>query len=389
VNEHVTAIIVAAGQASRFGAPKILTPVGGVPAVIRSLRAVAAVPEISSTVLVVNPDLHSAIETHLKGPGLPRSLRVVPGGVRRQDSVKAGLDASAEAEIVVIHDGARPLVTPDLFQATIAAIRAGAEAAIAALPVTDTIKRRSREGIQTVDRADLFRAQTPQAFRASALRRGFAEAEHRHLEVTDESTLVEMTGGRIALVPGDERNLKLTTQEDARILDALSHMAGDRVNVIKTGIGYDVHRLVAGRRLVLGGVEIPFELGLEGHSDADVLLHAIADAVLGACALGDIGLQFPPGEEAFRDVSSLTLLDRVHALTSAAGNQVINVDATVIAEAPQLSPYREAMRAAIAVALRVPESAISVKATTNEGLGFAGRQEGIAAMAVATVRGPI
>jgi 2-C-methyl-D-erythritol 4-phosphate cytidylyltransferase/2-C-methyl-D-erythritol 2,4-cyclodiphosphate synthase len=389
VDEHIAAIIVAAGQASRFGAPKILTPVSGVPAVIHSLRAVAAVPEISSTVLVINPDLHTAIETHLEGSGSPRSLTIVPGGVRRQDSVKAGLDASGGAEIVVIHDGARPLVTPALFQATIAAIRDGADAAITALPVTDTIKRRSKEGIQTVDRTDLFRAQTPQAFRVSALRRGFDEAARRHLEVTDESTLVEMTGGKIALIPGDERNLKLTTQEDAQVLDALSRIAGDRVNVVRTGIGYDVHRLVAGRRLVLGGVVIPFELGLEGLSDADVLLHAIADAILGACALGDIGLHFPPGEEAFRNVSSLTLLERVQVLASAAGNQIVNVDATVIAEAPKLSPHREAMRAAIAAALRTPESAISIKATTNEGLGFAGRQEGIAAMAVATVRGPI
>jgi 2-C-methyl-D-erythritol 4-phosphate cytidylyltransferase / 2-C-methyl-D-erythritol 2,4-cyclodiphosphate synthase len=288
---------------------------------------------------------------------------------------------------VVIHDGARPLVTPQLIESTITAVRDGADAAIAAVLVTDTLKRKSGKAIETVDRTDLWRSQTPQAFRMTTLRTSLAEARRHDLTLTDESMAIELTGGQVTLVPGDEMNLKLTNPGDAHLMEAILH--GDQMRARtapRTGIGYDVHRLVPGRRLMLGGLEIPFDHGLDGHSDADVLLHAIADAILGACAQGDIGRHFPPSDAAYRNISSLVLLERVNEIVAAQGFRVVNIDATIIAEAPKIGPYAEQMQKAIGVALGVETSAISVKATTNEGLGFAGRREGIAAMAVATVQ---
>jgi 2-C-methyl-D-erythritol 2,4-cyclodiphosphate synthase len=205
------------------------------------------------------------------------------------------------------------------------------------------------------------------------------------LDVTDEATLVELNGGRVVMVPGSERNMKLTTREDIALAEAIAAAPSRVSSEIRTGIGYDVHRLVEGRPLVLGGVEIPSNRGLDGHSDADVLLHSICDAVLGACALGDIGQHFPPTDEAFRGIRSVVLLERIRAMVSDLGATVINIDATVIAEEPRLSPHSQAMREQIATALGISAGAVSVKATTNEGLGFAGRGEGIAAMAIATV----
>jgi 2-C-methyl-D-erythritol 4-phosphate cytidylyltransferase / 2-C-methyl-D-erythritol 2,4-cyclodiphosphate synthase len=221
----------------------------------------------------------------------------------------------------------------------------------------------------------------------TTLRTSLAEARRRDLTLTDESMAIELTGGQVTLVPGDEMNLKLTNPGDAHLMEAILH--GDHMRARtapRTGIGYDVHRLVPGRRLMLGGLEIPFDHGLDGHSDADVLLHAIADAILGACAQGDIGRHFPPSDAAYRDISSLVLLERVNEIVAAQGFRVVNIDATVIAEAPKIGPYAEQMQKTIGAALGVETSAISVKATTNEGLGFAGRREGIAAMAIATVQ---
>jgi 2-C-methyl-D-erythritol 4-phosphate cytidylyltransferase/2-C-methyl-D-erythritol 2,4-cyclodiphosphate synthase len=388
VNDRIAAVIVAAGQSSRFGAAKILTPIAGGPAILSSLRAFADVPSWSSIALVVNAELRATVESLLESSTLGLTVMLVGGGERRQDSVAAGLDAIGDAGIVVIHDGARPLVTPRLIGATIAAVRAGADAAVAGIPVADTLKRATGDSIETVDRSNLWRAQTPQAFRVDRLRSALAEIERRGLSVTDEAMAIELTGGRVTLVHGDEQNMKLTTPADARVIEALATQStGTPRPVARTGIGYDVHRLVPGRRLILGGVDIPFELGLEGHSDADVLLHAIADAILGACALGDIGQHFPPSDEAYRGISSVTLLERSAAMVGEAGFQIVNIDATVIAEAPKIGPHAAAMQVIIANALSVDTSCVSIKATTNEQLGFAGRREGIAAMAIATVQG--
>jgi 2-C-methyl-D-erythritol 4-phosphate cytidylyltransferase/2-C-methyl-D-erythritol 2,4-cyclodiphosphate synthase len=220
------------------------------------------------------------------------------------------------------------------------------------------------------------------------LRAALARADAHGLTVTDEAMAIEMMGGTVTLVPGDERNLKLTTPDDARVIEALARAQSESGRMAtRTGIGYDVHRLVPERPLILGGIKIPFELGLEGHSDADVLLHAIADAVLGAAARGDIGRHFPPSDESFRGISSVTLLERSRGIVATAGYEVGNIDATVIAEEPKIGPYVDQMRAIIATAVQTDAGAISIKATTNERLGFAGRREGIAAMAIATLQG--
>jgi 2-C-methyl-D-erythritol 4-phosphate cytidylyltransferase / 2-C-methyl-D-erythritol 2,4-cyclodiphosphate synthase len=387
VNERIAAVIVAAGQSTRFGGPKILTTIADVPVIIRTLRSIRAVPGWQSIVLVVNPEIRDSVRDLVDREPGNREITIIEGGELRQDSVWAGIEAVGNVDIVVIHDGARPLVSPHLIESTIMAVRDGADAAIAAVLVTDTLKRKSGKAIETIDRTDLWRSQTPQAFRMTTLRTSLAEARRRDLTLTDESMAIERTGGQVILVPGDEKNLKLTNPGDAHLMEAILH--GDRKRAStapRTGIGYDVHRLVPGRRLMLGGLEIPFDHGLDGHSDADVLLHAIADAILGACAQGDIGRHFPPSDAAYRDISSLVLLERVNEIVAAQGFRVVNIDATIIAEAPQIGPYAEQMQKMIGAALGVEFSAVSVKATTNEGLGFAGRREGIAAMAIATVQ---
>ena len=387
MNERIAAVIVAAGQSTRFGGPKILTTIADVPVIIRTLRSIRAVPGWQSIVLVVNPAIRDSVRDLVDQEPGNTAITIIEGGELRQDSVRAGIEAVGNVDIVVIHDGARPLVTPQLIESTITAVRDGADAAIAAVLVTDTLKRKSGITIETVDRTDLWRSQTPQAFRMTTLRTSLAEARRRDLTLTDESMAIELTGGQVTLVPGDEMNLKLTNPGDAHLMEAILH--GDQMRARtapRTGIGYDVHRLVPGRRLMLGGVEIPFDHGLDGHSDADVLLHAIADAILGACAQGDIGRHFPPSDAAYRDISSLVLLERVNEIVAAQAFRVVNIDATIIAEAPKIGPYAEQMQKTIGAALGVETSAVSVKATTNEGLGFAGRREGIAAMAIATVQ---
>jgi 2-C-methyl-D-erythritol 4-phosphate cytidylyltransferase/2-C-methyl-D-erythritol 2,4-cyclodiphosphate synthase len=390
VNERIAAVIVAAGQSSRFGAPKILTPIAGTPAILWAVRAFELVPGWSKFIVVINPDLRIEVEAILATDQRSIGVTLVSGGERRQDSVLAGLAAAGEADILVIHDGARPLVSPHLIEASIAAVRAGADAAVAAVPVVDTLKRQLGDSVETVDRADLWRAQTPQAFRSDRLRAALAHVDERGLTVTDEAMAIELMGGTVTLVAGDEQNIKLTTPGDARVIEALAgrNDQPDRAT-IRTGIGYDVHRLVPGRKLILGGIEIPFELGLEGHSDADVLLHAIADAILGAAAMGDIGQHYPPSDESYHGISSVTLLERTRDIIAAAGYDIVNIDATVIAEEPKISPHANQIRAVIATALETEIDAISLKATTNERLGFAGRREGIAAMAIATLQGRV
>jgi 2-C-methyl-D-erythritol 4-phosphate cytidylyltransferase/2-C-methyl-D-erythritol 2,4-cyclodiphosphate synthase len=389
VNERIAAVIVAAGKSTRFGTAKVLTPIAGAPAIVHSVRAFQALGAWRSLVVVVNPDVRTGVEVALAHEAGETPITFVDGGARRQDSVAAGLSATGDAEIVVVHDGARPLIRATLIRATIDAVREGYDGAIAAVPVTDTLKRQAGLGVESVDRANLWHAQTPQTFRAELLRAALAAADRDGISVTDEAMAVELIGGRVTLVPGNAENLKLTTPEDARLAEA---MVRDPENPnpfrVRTGIGYDVHRLVPDRPLLLGGVEIPHLYGLEGHSDADVVLHAISDAVLGACALGDIGRHFPPSDAAFRGISSLKLLERVSAIAAAQSFRVINIDVTVIAEGPKIAPYAHRMQSAIATALGIEPGAVSVKATTNEGLGFAGRGEGIAALAIATVQAP-
>jgi 2-C-methyl-D-erythritol 4-phosphate cytidylyltransferase/2-C-methyl-D-erythritol 2,4-cyclodiphosphate synthase len=423
--ERVAAVVVAAGRGERLGAPeKILLPLAGRPMLAWSLAALERAEAIGAVVVVAGAHTREAVLGLVREEGFAKVGAVVTGGERRQDSVAAGLAALPDGiEIVVIHDGARPLAALELFD-RVARTAAASGAAIAAAPVADTLKRVTGGEISaTVDRGGLWAAQTPQAFRLETLRR--AMAAHPEETVTDEATLCEVAGIPVTVVPAPVANLKITHPEDVAIAEALlrarherqspgvaaaggviatneatrgagevgargetSFFAGaqhDAPSVVRVGIGYDAHRFAAGRRLLLGGVQIPHERGLAGHSDADVLLHAIADAVLGAAALGDIGQHFPPHDERFRDADSQELLREAVRLARAAGWAPANVDSTLLAEAPRLGPHVPAMRERIAACLGLSPDAIGVKATTNEGMGAIGRGEGIAALATVTL----
>lgn len=382
--ERVVAVVVAAGKGQRLATPdKVLIPLAGKPMLVWSLLALEQTPEVGTVVVVAGEHTLTQITRLVREAGLRKVQAVAPGGERRQDSVAAGLAAlPPQTEIVLIHDGARPLANADLFtRCALAAAEFGA--AIAAIPVADTLKRVAERIItETVDRNGLWAAQTPQAFRLDVLHRALAVSGGA--DVTDEARICEAAGIPVTVVPASTANLKVTHPEDIAVAEALllARFAPPRT---RTGIGYDIHRFAPRRALVLGGVAIAHGVGLEGHSDADVLLHAIADAILGAAALGDIGQHFPPSDERFRDADSQDLLREVARLTREAGWVTTHVDATILAEAPRIGPHTLAMRQRIAACLGIEIDAVSVKATTNEGLGAIGRGEGIAALATATL----
>jgi 2-C-methyl-D-erythritol 4-phosphate cytidylyltransferase / 2-C-methyl-D-erythritol 2,4-cyclodiphosphate synthase len=386
--ERVAAVVVAAGRGQRLGAPeKVLLPLAGRPMLAWSLDALEHAETIGPVVVVAGSHTLDAVSQLVRDEGFAKVQAIVAGGERRQDSVGAGLAALPEAiEIVVIHDGARPLAEPELFDRC-AAAAAESGAAIAATPVADTLKRVAEGAIAgTVDRTGLWAAQTPQAFRLETLRRAMAVSSGEI--ATDEACLCEVAGLPVSVVPASPANLKVTHAEDIPVADALlraRHSSPLTVGPVRMGIGYDAHRFASGRRLVLGGVEIAHDRGLAGHSDADVLLHAIADAVLGAASLGDIGQHFPPSDERFRDADSRHLLREVARLAREAGWVPGNIDATLLAEAPRIEPHVPLMRERIASCLGLLQGAVSVKATTNEGMGSIGRGEGIAALATATL----
>jgi 2-C-methyl-D-erythritol 4-phosphate cytidylyltransferase/2-C-methyl-D-erythritol 2,4-cyclodiphosphate synthase len=386
--DRVAAVVVAAGRGERLGAPdKVVLPLAGRPMLVWSLRALEQAETVGPVVVVAGSHTLEAVGWIVRNEGFTKVQAIVAGGERRQDSVRAGLAALPEGtEIVLIHDGARPLAEPALFDRC-AAAAAESGAAIAAAPVSDTLKRVT-EGIisGTVDRTGLWAAQTPQAFRLESLR--WAMNVGSGESVTDEARLCEAAGLAVTVVPSSLANLKVTHSEDIAVAEALlraRHGPQSSAGPVRTGIGYDAHRFASGRRLMLGGVEIAHDQGLDGHSDADVLLHAIADAVLGAAALGDIGQHFPPSDERFRDADSQVLLCEAVRLAREAGWAPGNVDATVLAEAPRLAPHVSLMRERIAACLGLSQDAVSVKATTNEGMGSIGRGEGIAALATATL----
>ena len=394
--ERVAAVVVAAGRGQRLAAPdKVLLPLAGQPMLAWSLAAIAATPQIGTVVVVAGEHTIAAVEALIEERAFQKVVAVVPGGERRQDSVAAGLAAlPGQTEVVLIHDGARPLADADLFRRC-AEAAAATGAVIAAMPVADTLKHvtgADRVIAGTVDRSGLWAAQTPQAFRLDVLRRAFAS--NAGADVTDEALLCEAAGIPVQVVSSSSANLKVTHPEDVAVAEALLRARTPLQEIaplpaspppFRTGIGYDIHRFAPGRRLVLGGVEIPHELGLDGHSDADVLLHAIADAILGAAALGDIGQHFPPGDARFRDADSQDLLRQSVRLARAAGWAPANIDATLLAEAPRIGPHVPLMRELIAACLGLRPDAVGVKATTNETLGAIGRREGIAALAVATL----
>jgi 2-C-methyl-D-erythritol 4-phosphate cytidylyltransferase/2-C-methyl-D-erythritol 2,4-cyclodiphosphate synthase len=396
----VWGLIVAAGRGQRFGGAlaKQFLPLGGRPLLGWSLAAFDACPAIAGLVLVVAEAERERAAAIAVAQGLRKPLVVCCGGEARGDSVRAGLAVlPADATLVAIHDAARPLVTPALIASVVAAAEARG-AALPALAVRDTLHRSSEGGgLITIERSGLELAQTPQTFRVELVREAhaadsvFAQRPPGRAErnpaasATDDAQLVAARGHAVAVVAGDPANFKITYPVDLALAEAI--VAGRRalapgvVRGPRVGTGYDVHRLVAGRRLVLGGVEIPFAFGLDGHSDADVVAHAIGDALLGAAGLGDLGAHFPPDDPRYLGISSLELLRAIAERVAAAGFAIGNADAMLICERPRIAPHLPAMREAIGGALAVDPARVSVKATSNEGLGFVGREEGIAALA--------
>jgi 2-C-methyl-D-erythritol 4-phosphate cytidylyltransferase/2-C-methyl-D-erythritol 2,4-cyclodiphosphate synthase len=307
----------------------------------------------------------------------------VSGGATRQESVRRGLEALAphDPDFVLIHDAARPFVSPTLVGNLIAALSGGAAAAVPLLAVADTLKREARDGLwTTVPRDGLYRAQTPQGFWFGAIIE--AHRAHANAPVTDDMALAELAGLKIAHVPGEEINTKMTKPEDFELAERW--LAGKAE--FRTGFGLDAHRFVAGDHVWLCGVKIAHDAKLEGHSDADAGLHALTDAILGAIGKGDIGQHFPPTDEKWRGAPSSLFLEHAAKLVSDAGGEIVHCDVTLICERPKIAPHRDAMQARIAELLGIARDRVSIKATTTEGMGFTGRREGLAAQAVATVR---
>ncbi len=379
------ALILAAGRGSRFGGalPKQYLPLGGAAVLRHAVEAFAANPRIDGIQVVIRPEDRNAYDQALAGVGV---LPPVSGGAERQDSVRLGLEALApwEPARVVIHDGARPFPDAALIGRVIDALD-HAPAAIPGLPLGDTIKRVT-DGIitGTVDRSGLWRVQTPQGFHFAAIL-----AAHRAaagLALTDDAAVAEAAGIAPVMVAGNEGNLKITTTDD---LAAAERQLAARMADIRVGQGFDVHPFGPGDGLMICGVWVPHTAGVIGHSDADVGLHALTDAVLGAIGAGDIGMHFPPSDLQWKGASSDRFLAHAIRLVRARGGGIAQLDVTIICERPKIGPHRAAMVERIAAIAGVAADRVSVKATTTERLGFTGRGEGIAAQAVATVRLPL
>ena len=376
------ALILAAGRGMRLGGdvPKQYLPLAGQPVLRHSITAFVRHAAIDMVRVVIHADDEPLYRGATAGLAL---LPPVHGGADRQQSVHLGLESFVEMrpERVLIHDGARPLVDEATISRTLEAL-ASAPGAIAAVPLADTLKREGAGlAMSGVDRAGLWRAQTPQTFDFAKILAAHRAAAGAGL--TDDAAVAERAGLAVRLVSGSEDNIKVTTREDlARAERLLVGALGD----VRVGSGFDVHAFGPVRPLMLCGVEVPHERGLEGHSDADVGLHALTDAVLGALGAGDIGQHFPPSNPLWKGASSDRFLQHAAALVSAAGGVIGHLDLTIICERPKIGPHRERMRARIAAILGLALDRISVKATTTEGLGFTGRGEGIAAQATATIR---
>ena len=369
-------LIVAAGKGERAGTglPKQYEFLAGQPMLRRTVQAFAGF----SVQVVIGPGQDALAAAALQGLALPAP---VTGGATRQESVRKGLEAlAADApDFVLIHDAARPLISPKVIAAVVAALEGGADGALPMVAAADTLRRKGADGHWTlVSRDNLYRAQTPQGFAYAKILQ--AHRDHAHEEVTDDVALAELAGMTVAMVEGEEKNLKVTRKEDLALVEAM--LGSD----VRTAGGYDVHKFTDGDHIWLCGLKVPHTHGLEGHSDADVGLHAITDALLGCIGEGDIGMHFPPTDERWKGAPSWKFLDHAASLVRGRGGVISHVDVTLICERPKVGPHRDAMKAKIAEILNIEPSRVSVKATTTEGLGFTGRREGIAAQAIATVK---
>ena len=371
------ALIVAAGRGQRFGGsgPKQYAPLRGEPLLRRTMRAFTSHPKIGKVLVAIHPDDAAIFADAAKG----LSVNSVHGGATRQESVLKGLDALAEdsPDLVLIHDGARPIVSPGTIDSVIESL-ARADGALPVMPIVDTLKKLDGDHVSaTVPRENTVRAQTPQGFRFPLALA--AHRDHAGRALTDDAAVMESAGHRVVIVPGDDANIKVTTMDDlTRLAAALSET--------RVGQGFDVHKFGPGDHVTLCGIKVPHSQGLEGHSDADVALHAATDAILGAIGAGDIGKHFPPTDEKWRGAPSDKFIQHAQALLNERGGTLAHLDITIICERPKVGPHSEAMVNSIAGILEIEAARISVKATTTEGLGFTGRGEGIAAQAVATVQ---
>jgi 2-C-methyl-D-erythritol 4-phosphate cytidylyltransferase / 2-C-methyl-D-erythritol 2,4-cyclodiphosphate synthase len=378
VNEQpaVVIVVVAAGSSARFGSDKLSATLGGRTVLQHAVSAIRTPYPAARLALVVAPDARERSARQWAGSG----ARIATGGARRQDSVRNGVIALAPDEhaVVVVHDGARPFVpAEDVYAVVAEAARSGA--AILVAGIADTVKRLASDGAvrETVPRERLARSLTPQAFRAEILFRAWASVPDGSWN--DEAELVEAAGGTVRSVPGDPRNVKVTTPEDLRMLAPMFEA------VTRCGQGIDVHPFDPARPLWLCGLLVEGAPGLSGHSDADVALHAVTDAILGACGGGDIGQHFPPDDDRWRDQPSADFLAHSLRLLAERGFRLVHCDLTILAERPRIEPYRERMRTRLAELVGVAVAEVNLKATTCEGLGFIGRGEGMAALAVVTV----
>ncbi|MBT3927553.1 MAG: bifunctional 2-C-methyl-D-erythritol 4-phosphate cytidylyltransferase/2-C-methyl-D-erythritol 2,4-cyclodiphosphate synthase [Rhodospirillaceae bacterium] len=394
------ALIVAAGRGHRVGGPlpKQYRKLCGRSILSHSVLAFAAHPAVSAVRVVIHPSDEALYQDALSTLDTNKLLSPVNGGATRQDSVRLGLESLAEdaPDAVLIHDGARPLVSGAVIARSLEALQENI-GAIAALPLSDSLKRATPDGKMIdndVARDGLWRAQTPQTFRFADILAAHRAAEGQN--ATDDAGVAERHGIAVALVAGDEENIKITTEADMTRAEQILHdrsggaPAGEQTWRVKVGLGYDVHRFAEdGDHLMLCAVRVPFERGVASHSDGDVALHALVDAILGALGDGDIGVHFPPSDEKWRDAKSEIFVAHALKLLTARQGQLDHIDITLICERPKLSPYRDEMRGRLASLLGLPLSDISLKATTTERLGFTGRAEGIAAQAVATLRLPV
>lgn len=383
---NVSCILLAAGAGRRMALEenKIFYPLGSKSIIQWSLTHIDEVERIDEIILVVANGEEQQMADHIASIELQTEIVIVTGGKERQDSVYNGLSKVKERNhIVLVHDGARPVVTADLFNKVIdGAYEYGA--VTVGVPSTDTVKRVDKNGqvIETLNRSELVNIQTPQGFQKSL----FVEAHHRAKEAgyigTDDVSLVEYIDKAVHILEGDYKNIKVTTPND---IDVVKRYLGIKEKAMRVGYGYDIHQLKEGRPCILGGVHIESSIGPDGHSDADVLIHALMDAMLGAAGLRDIGYYFPPEDEAYKGISSMLLLQHVNSLLKERHLEAYNVDIMVISETPKLKPHIEQMKVNIQSVLQIPLDRISIKATTNEMLGAIGRREGIAAQAVVTV----
>lgn len=384
--KNIVCLIVAAGTGQRFGGnmPKQYTPLLGRPILRWSIDTFRQHPMISAVHVVIHPDHLDLYQQAAAGVTLPAA---VPGGGTRAQSVLKGLESIKDADYVLIHDAARPCISAELITAICQALLSSAGGIVPGYLLSDSIKRLSGSETASVSRDGLYAVQTPQAFAYGDILR--LHRGNKAPGITDDAGLFEKAGLPVHIIPGERKNIKVTEAEDlAQAEEILSSARQD----IRTGKGYDVHRLSPAphglKKLVLGGIDIPHSHVLEGHSDADVVLHALTDALLGTICDGDIGHHFSPKDQQWKNADSAMFLAHAREMIAAQGGIISHADLTVICEEPRIGPHREKMRERIAHILQLPKSRVSVKATTSEGLGFTGRREGIAAEAVATVRLP-